>query len=361
VAPPEAEDDWEETDEDQRTLDADELRRLYAESFQPQAVEEEITDPRAFLDEIFHDSETRNDALEAGRFSESVLDDDEAADVDAGFEDSILSASSGEESIILAGGDEESRIFSMEDLREPVLEDLPGSAGPDDRAPHLPAWYVPNFKTIKRLLDADKPVTWMFAGESAASAADLAQGRRNFTDHFSDRIRTELGRMLDVVINTGNQGETSQSLLKNMEWRVLRFHPEAVSVMLGRKDAERGPSGRQEFQDSLEQIVQIVRDSGAILVLHTPNRVDPAKAGPLADLPSYVDIIRDVAGEYSIPLVDHWDHWHQQKPDAESLRTWLAADGVQPGVYGQREIAKLIFHHFEIFDPNSPICSARVP
>jgi hypothetical protein len=74
-----------------------------------------------------------------------------------------------------------------------------------------------------------------------------------------------------------------------------------------------------------------------------------------------VDIIRDVAGEYSIPLVDHWDHWHQQKPDAESLRTWLAADGVQPGVYGQREIAKLIFHHFEIFDPNSPICSARVP
>jgi lysophospholipase L1-like esterase len=249
----------------------------------------------------------------------------------------------------------------MEDLREPSVEELPGSAVPDDRKPHYPSWYVPNFKTVKRLLDGEKPVTWMFAGESAASAADLAQGRRNFTDHFSERIRTELARMLDVVINTGNAGETCANLLKNMEWRVLRFHPEVVSILLGRNDAERGAAGLEGFQNSLEQIVQIVRDSGAILVLHTPNRVDTTKAVHLADLRSYVRIIRDVAKGYNIPLVDHWEHWKQQKPAPESLRTWLAADGVQPGVYGQREMAKLIFHRFEIFDPQSPICNARVP
>lgn len=322
----------------------------------------DLVDSQAFLDEIFRGSEARNEALKTGQVSDSVLDDDEdeAAGADGEREESILSNQLGNESLIFSGQEEESRILSMADVEELPAEELPGSSAPSDRKPHFPSWYVPNFKTVKRLLDGEKPVTWMFAGESSASAADLAQGRRSFTDHFSERIRTELGRMLDVIINTGNTGETAKSLLKNLEWRVLRFHPEVVSILLGRKDAERGPEGREDFQGCLEQIVQIVREAGAVLVLHTPNRID-AKATHLADLRNYVRIIRSVAKAFNIPLVDHWEHWKQQKPDAESLKTWLAADGVLPGVYGQREMAKLIFQRFEIFDPESPICSARVP
>ncbi len=310
---------------------------------------------------MFGGAESRNAGLESGQ-SESVLDDEEAAEAEgAVWEESILTSSLGDESIILSGQEEESRILSMEDLEEPPAEELPGAGDLEDRKPHYPAWYVPNFKTVKRLLDGDKPVTWMFAGESAASAADQAQGRRNFTDHFSDRIRTELGRMLDVVINTGDANETCANLLKNLEWRVLRFHPEVVCLLLGRNDARQGPAGREAFQKSLEEIVGAIREAGSILVLHTPNRIDPARAGHLADLRSYVRILRNVAQSHNLPLIDHWEHWKQQKPDSESLRAWLSADGVQPGVYGQREMAKLIFQRFEIFDPQSPICNARVP
>ena len=343
---------------------ADDLRRLYVEESpadfptDPEP-EDEFAKTDAFWDDVFRQSELRNEALSSGQVSESVLDEEE--DESAAPADESILSSLNEESLILSGQDEESRILSMADLDEAPPEELPGSQTPEDRKPHYPSWYVPNFKTVKRLLDGDKPVTWMFAGESAVSAADLAQGRRNFTDHFSERIRTELGRMLDVVINTGNTGETAANLLKNIEWRVLRFHPEVVQVLLGRNDAVKGAAGREAFQNSLEQIVQIIRDGGAILVLQTPNRVDLSKAEHLADLRSYVRIIRDVARAYNVPLVDHWEHWKAQKPDPESLKTWLAADGQLPGVYGQRELAKLIFRHFEIFDPNSPICSARVP
>lgn len=340
-----------------------EERRTPAPPVPPSRAEREwdLVDSQAFIDEIFRDSEARNDALKTGQVSDSVLDDDEDEAAGMGTEESLLSHAMGNESVVFSGQDEESRILSMEDLKEFPAEELPGSQAAADRKPHYPSWYVPNFKTVKRLLDSEKPVTWMFAGESSASAADLAQGRRSFTDHFSERIRTELGRMLDVVINTGNTGETAKSLLKNLEWRVLRFHPEVVSILLGRKDAERGPEGREEFQGCLEQIVQVVRDAGAILVLHTPNRIDATKATQLVDLRSYVHITRNIAKAFNIPLVDHWADWKQQKPDAEGLKTWLAADGVLPGVYGHREMAKLIFQRFEIFDPNSPICSARVP
>jgi lysophospholipase L1-like esterase len=329
----------------------------------PEDREWDLVESQAFLDEIFRGSESRNEALKTGQVSDSVLDDDEdeAASADTERDESILSNQLGNESIIFSGQDEESRILSMADVEDLPAEELPGSNTPEDRKPHFPAWYVPNFKTVKRLLDGEKPVTWMFAGESSASAADLTQGRRSFTDHFSERLRTELGRMLDVIINTSNTGETAKGLLKNLEWRVLRFHPEVVSILLGRKDSERGPEGREDFQGCLEQIVQIVREAGAVLVLHTPNRIDVARAGHLADLRNYVRIIRSVAKAFNIPLVDHWEDWKQQKPDSESLKTWLAADGVLPGVYGHREMAKLIFQRFEIFDPNSPICSARVP
>lgn len=354
-----------EDPDDDRTLDAEELQRLYAEQAAKRAKSgDQFGNPSPFLDEIFEEAEARNEKLASGKFSESVLDDDEADAVDAPgslIDQSLLSSSLGEESIIVSGHEEESRIFSMEDLREPVSEEMPGSKPPSDRKPHYPSWYVPNFKTVKRLLDGDKPVTWMFAGESAASAADLAQGRRNFTDHFSERIRTELGRMLDVIINSGSTGETCSNLAKHLESRVLRFHPEVVSLLIGRNDAERGLAGREEFQNSLEQIVQMIREAGAILVLHTPNLIDTTRADHLSDLPGYVDIIRDVAKAYNLPLVDHWAHWKEHKPDTESLRSWLSADGVQPGVYGQREMAKLIFRRFEIFDAQSPICNARVP
>ncbi len=357
--------DEEEVDENERTLTTDELRRLSPQQFPdvsgPEEEEDNFAEP-AFADEMFAGAASRNAALETGE-SESVLDEDEAAEAEgAVWEESILSSSLGDESMILSGQEEESRILSMDDLEPRVKEELPGSSDDlEDRKPHYPAWYVPNFKTVKRVLDGDKPVTWMFAGESAASAADQAQGRRNFTDHFSDRIRTELGRMLDVVINTGDANESCANLLKNLEWRVLRFHPEVVCLLLGRNDARQGPAGREAFQTSLEQIAQAIREAGSILVLHTPNRIDPSRASHLADLRSYVRIIRDVAQSHNLPLIDHWEHWKQQKTDPQALRAWLSADGVQPGVYGQREMAKLIFQQFEIFDPASPICNARVP
>ncbi len=357
-----------EEEDNRRTYDAEELqpaRKLPSppSSPQPPAPQElDLVDSQAFVDELFEEAESRNRALQSGAVSESVLDDEESDQAASlPWDDSILANAAGDESIIISGPADESRVFSREDLDNMPAEELPGSEPSSDRQPHFPTWYVPNLKTVKRLLDGEKPVTWMFAGESAASAADLAQGRRNFTDHFSERIRTELGRMLDVVINTGDTSETCQNLLKNIEWRVLRFHPEVVSILLGRNDANRGPAGRDDFQNSLEQIVQIVRESGSILVLHTPNRIDFSKTPHLSDLPNYVRIIRDVAKAYGIPLVDHWEHWKQQKPDPEALKTWLSADGVQPGVYGHREMAKLLFRHFEIFDPQSPICNARVP
>ena len=62
----------------------------------------------------------------------------------------------------------------------------------------------------------------------------------SFPEHFGERVRWELRRFYDVVINTGVCGECSGGLRASLESRVLRFHPDVVLVLIGMNDALAG-------------------------------------------------------------------------------------------------------------------------
>jgi len=214
---------------------------------------------------------------------------------------------------------------------------------------------------IRRLLKGSEPITWVFTGDSITHGAEHTQGRRSYTEHFAERVRWELRRFLDVVINTGVVGERSRGLLKNLEWRTKRFRPDVVSVMIGMNDAQTGPEGRAEFRQNLRAIVQQIRGDGILLLLHTPNGIDVELKTSHADLRAYVGIVRETAREFDVACIDHWAHWKKARSDSRQTDGWLTADGIHPGVYGHREIAKLIFARLGIFDGHSPTCAAHVP
>jgi len=225
----------------------------------------------------------------------------------------------------------------------------------------LPASTQSGIRAVSRLLAGSQPVTWVFTGDSITHGAQHTQGGRSFSEHFAERVRWELRRFLDVVINTGVAGEKSTGLLKNLDWRASRFHPDVVSVLIGIKDAASGPDGRELFRGNLRQIISRLRDHGAIVLLHTPNHVDPERAKSLADVRAYVKIIRETARELDVACIDHWAHWKQSKSHEESFRAWLAEDGIHPSALGHREMAKLVFAKLGIFDEQSPTCCTRVP
>ena len=62
-------------------------------------------------------------------------------------------------------------------------------------------------KRIKRLLSADAPVKWLFYGDSITHGARHTYGFRDYTELFAERVRFELGRRLDVVLNTAVGGQ----------------------------------------------------------------------------------------------------------------------------------------------------------
>src|SRR5256885_6488216 len=96
-------------------------------------------------------------------------------------------------------------------------------------------------------------------------------------------------RMRDVVINTGISGDRTGGLLRDIDWRVLRFKPDVVSVMFGMNDCSLGMAGRETFRKNLIEMAKKVRDAGAIPLLNTPNTVYVKNAGGRGDLPAYTD------------------------------------------------------------------------
>lgn len=199
------------------------------------------------------------------------------------------------------------------------------------------------------------PRTWILTGDSITHGAKHTGGSRSYVEYFAERLRWEMGRGRDIVINTGLSGDTAEGLLRELDWRIARFKPDVVSVMIGMNDCTRGPARREEFRSNLRKLVAQIRGIGAIPLLHTHNTVQPAAAAQRGDLPAYAEIVAEVAREQQIILVDHWTHWKTAAADAATRDSWLN-DPLHPNWRGHRELAILMFRTLEMYSPDAPTC-----
>jgi lysophospholipase L1-like esterase len=217
----------------------------------------------------------------------------------------------------------------------------------------------PDLPVLRARLEKTKePLTWVITGDSITQGALWLGREKSYPQIFEERIRWELGRRRDFVINTGISGQRAPQVLDDLEWRVLRFKPDVVSVMLGMNDAKNGPDGRAAFEAALREIVRRIRALGAIPILHRTNPTDPVDeaARIRADLPAYNDVIARVAAEEKVILVDHWKHWAEAAPTLEARRAWLA-DSLHPNPAGHRQLAIEFFKVLGLYDPKSPSCA----
>src|SRR5690554_5045874 len=93
---------------------------------------------------------------------------------------------------------------------------------------------------IAKSLKEKDPLIWVFIGDSITHGAKHTHGYRAYPEIFSERVRYELGRVRDVVINTGISGNTTQNILDDFDWRVKQFNPRIVSLMIGTNDCATG-------------------------------------------------------------------------------------------------------------------------
>lgn len=222
---------------------------------------------------------------------------------------------------------------------------------------------------IEALLQAGRPVTWLFAGDSITQGAVHTRGWRDYTQLFRERLG-ERARNEDVVINTAVGGWSLRPLAARLEGRVLRFRPDAVFFLFRTNDAAGGPEGLDGFRATYADVVGRVLQAGVVaVVLQTTVPLMPLDLGSLAAmgmpagklegvrrrlacLPDFVEATRQVAADLDVPLVDHWAVWQQV-----GFRVGQLSEGLfHANEYGHRLLARTLLRACGLWDEASWTC-----
>jgi acyl-CoA thioesterase-1 len=120
----------------------------------------------------------------------------------------------------------------------------------------------------------DRAMTWVMTGDSITQAVLHTHGARGWVEHVHERIRWQLGRLTDIVINSGVSASYAPDILAAYDHLIGRFTPDVVSISLGTNDALAGADGLAGFCQAMRSI--IAKAAGAQIVLHTPVLVSQA-------------------------------------------------------------------------------------
>lgn len=212
---------------------------------------------------------------------------------------------------------------------------------------------------VKNILKRDRPAKWIFYGDSITHGARHTFGVRDYSELFTERLRHELGRRMDIVIKTAISGNKTNDLLSGFDWRVAQFNPDVVFLMIGMNDCSKDSNiGLNRFEENLLELVQKIKKLDAIPVLQTTCPILPGQApdrSPYFD--SYMDAIRKTAHDQDVPIIDHTRFWNAR---ADSHFYWMS-NAFHPNGYGHRALAEYLFRCLDIYDASSPSCKFYIP
>ena len=189
---------------------------------------------------------------------------------------------------------------------------------------------------VRSVLEGTRPATWVFTGDTIVQGGGQIGAGRTFSEQFGDRLRNKLRRLLDVIVNTGVPNSRCENFLKTFDWRVTRFEPDAVFLMLGSNDA----TDRDRLREQLHDVADAFESAGIPLILQTPPPARPDRSAEAGELPAYVAVLREVAAEREIVLIDHWSLFQNRLANADSVPDWWTADGHLPNLRGHAELAR---------------------
>lgn len=168
--------------------------------------------------------------------------------------------------------------------------------------------------------------------------------------HRLERLVREKYEQNARVVNSGIGGERAEQGLARLTAELKRHQPDIVLVMYGTNDSyvDVGKTAprvtERDFVHSLRQIVERVREAGAVPILMTEptfaKAAPPNGAGEHGNvrLGAYMERVRHLADELACELVDNFAGWLKAEADGQDLMQWTT-DGYHPNPAGHADIA----------------------
>ena len=157
-------------------------------------------------------------------------------------------------------------------------------------------------------------------------------------------------------LNRGVSGNRIVDVYARIKADIINLEPDYMSLLIGINDILRyNDSGL--FRQYLTELICRLRSEGSIPVMQTCTHILKIEEHERCmerynKLPLYNEIIRKIAEQQSIILVDHDKHWQKIASD-ENLLKRLLDDDIHPNGAGHLEMAKEIFRTLGIYDADS--------
>ncbi len=199
----------------------------------------------------------------------------------------------------------------------------------------------PTLANVITLLESgNSPVRIVCFGDSITGVYYHTGGRRAWCDMLGIALQRTYPKAKLELHNAGVSGNTTATGLARIDRDVLACKPHLVVVMFGMNDCL--AADPKKFQENLKTIVQRCRESGAAVVLCTPNSIYPDDTTRFANLPSYADAVRTLSAEMSVPMADCYRAYETIRVAAPVAWKLLMSETIHPCMNGHRIIAQTI-------------------
>ena len=168
--------------------------------------------------------------------------------------------------------------------------------------------------------------------------------RRGFPSFLLESLRQRFPDSKIEMINSGISGDTSQDGLSRLDWAVLSYEPDLVTINFGINDCVLGLS-LEEFEMNLVVMVRRIRagpDSEILLLSSQPLESPPYDQRVL----DYYQTVETVAKEMNVGFVDVYGAWMKRVRAGMPLDSLILPGLDHPNEAGYRIIAEELMSLF---------------
>ncbi|MGA9097762.1 MAG: GDSL-type esterase/lipase family protein [Methanotrichaceae archaeon] len=168
--------------------------------------------------------------------------------------------------------------------------------------------------------------------------------RRGFTVFWKEMLQKKYPDAGIKLINSGDSGNTTIDGLARLDWDVLAYEPDLVTINFGINDAALGIN-LDEFKLNLRQMIMRIRagPGSEILLLSSQPLEAPGFDNMIL---KYYDAIKEVAKDEDVGFVDVYAAWMDRVKAGTPLNSLIIPGLDHPNEAGYRIIAEELMRLF---------------
>ncbi len=168
--------------------------------------------------------------------------------------------------------------------------------------------------------------------------------RRGFPSFWKEMLGKKYPEARIEMINSGTSGDTTMDGLARLDWSVLSYEPDLVTINFGINDCVLG-LGLDEFEMNFVEMVRRIRSGPGSEVLLLSSQ--PLETPPYDRLVlDYYQTIERVAREMDAGFVDVYGAWMERVRQGTALGTLILPGLDHPNEAGYRIIAEELMRLF---------------